>query len=353
MQTMAPILAFLHDIAAGLTSFLSQYTFGFTVLDLLILGIIIFYAYEGYSLGFILAFSDLLSFLLSFVLALKAYSGLGTLLVAIFALPPGFANAIGFFLVALVSEIVLSLLFRRLLHLLPPVDNDNPIKRIFKPLDRFLGIIPGICSAFIILAFLLSVVIALPSSPLLKHVVTDSKIGSHLVANTANVEKSLNNIFGGALSESLTFLTVKPTGGERIDLHFTVKNGTVDEQSEATMLHMVNTERAKQGLQPLTMDPQLLKLARSYSNEMFKQGFFSHVDPDGNDPFDRMDQAGVIFEHAGENLALAPSVDLAMQGLMNSPGHRANILSDKYHKVGIGVIDGGIYGKMFTQEFTD
>lgn len=350
---MAPIFAVFQEIGVGLASFLSHYTFGFTILDLLIIGIILFYAYEGYSLGFILAFSDLLSFLLSFILALKAYAFLGTLLVALFAMPPGFANAIGFFLVALVSEIIFSLLFRRLLHLLPPVDDDNPIKRIFKPIDRFLGIIPGVCSAFIILAFLLSVVVALPSSPLLKHVVTDSKIGSHLVANTARVEKRLNDIFGGALSESLTFLTVKPTGGERIDLHFTVKNGTIDEQAEATMLHMVNQERAKQGLDPLSMDPQLLTLARSYSQKMFAGGFFSHVDPDGNDPFDRMEQSGIEFEHAGENLALAPSVELAMQGLMNSLGHRANILSDKYHKVGIGVVDGGIYGKMFTQEFTD
>jgi len=44
---------------------------------------------------------------------------------------------------------------------------------------------------------------------------------------------------------------------------------------------------------------------------------------------------------------------LAMQGLMNSPGHRANILSPSFHKVGIGVLDAGIYGEMFVQEFTD
>jgi len=42
-----------------------------------------------------------------------------------------------------------------------------------------------------------------------------------------------------------------------------------------------------------------------------------------------------------------------MQGLMNSPGHRANILNPNFHKIGIGVIDGGIYGKMYTQEFTN
>ena len=66
-----------------------------------------------------------------------------------------------------------------------------------------------------------------------------------------------------------------------------------------------------------------------------------------------MDKAGIHFQAAGENLALAPNINLAHQGLMNSPGHRANILSPDFKKVGIGVIDGGIYGEMFVQEFSN
>jgi uncharacterized protein YkwD len=343
----------IQQVLQPIISLLSPLTFGLTGLDFLILAIIIFYAYEGYSLGFVLAFSDLVSFILSFILALKLYGIFGQLLIAVFAMPAGFANAIGFFIVALASEIILSLLFRKLLHKIPPIDPDSTIRRIFTPFDHVLGLIPGILSAFIILAFLLSVVIALPSSPYLKKVVTGSKIGSHLVANTATVEKGLNDVFGGALQDSLTFLTVKPDSGERVDLNFSVTNGLVDEAGEQAMLEAVNNERAKLGLSPLVMDKELQKLSRYYSDDMFRRGYFSHVDPDGLDPFDRMEKAGIVFEHAGENLALAPSVELAMQGLMNSPGHRKNILSEKYGKVGIGVVDGGIYGKMFTQEFTD
>lgn len=343
----------LQQVFHPIIQTLSPLTFGLTGLDFLILAIIIFYAYEGYSLGFVLAFSDLVSFILSFILALKLYGIFGHLLIAIFAMPAGFANAIGFFIVALASEIILSLLFRKLLHKIPPLDPDSTIRRVFTPFDHFLGLIPGILSAFIILAFLLSVVIALPSSPFLKKVVTGSKIGSHLVANTATVEKGLNDIFGGALQDSLTFLTVKPESGERIDLNFTVDNGNVDESAEQDMLAAVNAERKKQGLKPLVMDQNLRTLSRYYSDDMFRRGYFSHVDPDGLDPFNRMEKAGIDFVSAGENIALAPSVELAMQGFMNSPGHRANILSEKYGKVGIGVIDGGIYGKMFTQEFSD
>jgi uncharacterized protein YkwD len=55
----------------------------------------------------------------------------------------------------------------------------------------------------------------------------------------------------------------------------------------------------------------------------------------------------------GENLALAPSVDLAHIGLMNSPSHRENILDPNFKRIGIGIIDADPYGKMITQVFTD
>jgi uncharacterized protein YkwD len=86
---------------------------------------------------------------------------------------------------------------------------------------------------------------------------------------------------------------------------------------------------------------------------MFARGYFSHISPEGKSPFDRMKAGGVSFGSAGENLALAPTLELAHQGLMNSPGHRANILSPKYKTVGIGIINGGPYGLMVTQDFSD
>ena len=86
---------------------------------------------------------------------------------------------------------------------------------------------------------------------------------------------------------------------------------------------------------------------------MFARGYFSHYTPEGLSPFDRMAQTDVSYTYAGENLALAPNVTVAMQGLMQSPGHRANILFPNFGKLGVGVIDGGIYGQMYCQEFTD
>jgi uncharacterized protein YkwD len=86
---------------------------------------------------------------------------------------------------------------------------------------------------------------------------------------------------------------------------------------------------------------------------MFERGYFSHVTPVGVDPFKRMHGAGIRFFTAGENLAMAPTVTIAHRGLMNSPGHRENILNPAFKRVGIGVYSNAFYGKVFSQEFTN
>jgi uncharacterized protein YkwD len=84
---------------------------------------------------------------------------------------------------------------------------------------------------------------------------------------------------------------------------------------------------------------------------MFARSYFSHVSPDREDPFDRMREAKVRYLTAGENLALARTLPAAHRGLMESPGHRANILRPQFGRVGIGVLDGGVHGLMVTQNF--
>jgi hypothetical protein len=102
------------------------------------------------------------------------------------------------------------------------------------------------------------------------------------------------------------------------------------------MLELVNRERAAAGLAPLAADPELTEVARRHSVDMFARGYFSHHTPEGKDPFDRIRAADVRFRTAGENLALAPTLPDAHTGLMNSPGHRANILRPQFGRVGIG-----------------
>jgi uncharacterized protein YkwD len=341
------------DILNTLFLQLSHLFPGFNLLDLIIIAVIAFYAYEGYTLGFVLAILDLSSFILAFTAALKAYGVVASLIIFFFSMPLGFANAVGFFLTAFVCEALLTLLFRKIIRYAPSLPPANMVSKLFKKADHFLGLIPGALSAFIILSFLLTVIISLPSSPLIKNLVTGSKIGSNLIANTSLFEKKLNDIFGGALNETINFLTVEPKSNEVVDLHFKVTTGEVDVKAEQEMFKMVNTERIKNGVPAVFFDNKLRDVARAHSRDMFARGYFSHYTPEGLSPFDRMNKGDIKYLSAGENLALAPSTDLAMQGLMNSPGHRANILNPSFRTIGIGVIDGGIYGKMYSQEFTD
>lgn len=121
--------------------------------------------------------------------------------------------------------------------------------------------------------------------------------------------------------------------------------------AEQQMLNLVNQERAKAGLNPLQADAQLTKLARMKSQDMINKGYFSHNSPTYGSPFDMMKAYGVSYRTAGENIAGNQSVQAAHTALMNSSGHRANILNANYTHVGIGIVEGGPYGMMFTQMF--
>ena len=343
----------LTNMLTVLGSYFSYPDLGINLLDIIILLIFLFYAYEGYVLGFTVAILDLGSFILSFIFALKTYGFLAKFLIDAFALPIGFANAGAFFIIALISEIILSIGFRKLMANARLVSPTTRLYRIFKKVDKHLGIFPGLFSAFIVLTFILTLVTSLPAVPVIKSLVTESRIGSRMIANASVFENGLNEVFGGALNETLNFLTVRPQSDELVSLNYKYDKGVTDSVAEQEMFDMVNKEREKAGVEPLVFDETLRDLARAHSRDMFERGYFSHFTPEGKSPFDRMQEFGINFSFAGENLALAPSTQLAMQGLMNSQGHRKNILSPNFGTIGIGVIDGGIYGKMYSQEFTD
>ncbi|MBI2031640.1 MAG: CvpA family protein [Candidatus Levybacteria bacterium] len=321
-------------------------------LDYVIIAVLFFYIIEGYAIGFIASFLDLIGFVLSFIIGLKTYIFAGTLIAQIFSIPPGFSKALGFLITALASEIIIGFLLRGIVYRL--LSEKYSVKdSIIKNIDHFLGVIVGMFSALILLSFILTLIISLPVSVFLKHSVSSSKFGNILTAKTQGFEKELNNIFGSAVNDTLSFLTVEPKSDETVNLKFKTENLSVDQNAEAQMLVIVNRERQSQGASVLERDEKLTQVARKHCKDMFVRGYFSHYTPEGLTPFDRIAQGDVHFTYAGENLALAPNTTLAMQGLMKSPGHRANILSANFGKIGIGVIDGGIYGEMFCQEFTD
>lgn len=122
-------------------------------------------------------------------------------------------------------------------------------------------------------------------------------------------------------------------------------------QEEAAMLELVNRERRQAGLRPLEIHEELTKLARIKARDMIENNYFSHYSPIHGSPFQMMAKAGIRYRYAGENLAGASTVERAHSSLMNSPGHRANILNPNFTHIGIGIVDGGPYRKMFVQMF--
>ena len=120
---------------------------------------------------------------------------------------------------------------------------------------------------------------------------------------------------------------------------------------EAQLLNLINQERTSRGLSPLQTDSELIRVARMKSQDMVDNNYFSHYSPTYGYFSTMLRNEGIDYRAAGENIATAPSVSSAHQALMNSPGHRDNILRSGYTHVGIGIVQGGSGGKMFTQIF--
>ncbi|UOQ95290.1 CAP domain-containing protein [Halobacillus shinanisalinarum] len=121
---------------------------------------------------------------------------------------------------------------------------------------------------------------------------------------------------------------------------------------EEEVVQLVNEERAKEGLAPLEMHNRLSDLARMKSQDMADKGYFSHTSPTYGSPFDMMKQYDFSYSTAGENIAAGQRTPQeVVEGWMNSPGHRENIMNESFTHIGVGYVEGGSYGTYWTQLF--
>jgi uncharacterized protein YkwD len=123
-------------------------------------------------------------------------------------------------------------------------------------------------------------------------------------------------------------------------------------QAERMMLDMVNRARLDAGLPPLLFDERVAEVARKHGQDMATNRFFAHVSPTQGDLSDRMKRGGIAVKKCTENLATNQTLSGAHQGLMESPGHRKNILDPDVSRLGIGIVrsDGGQL--LVTEDFT-
>ncbi len=130
----------------------------------------------------------------------------------------------------------------------------------------------------------------------------------------------------------------------------TTNSGSADSSSfEQQVVLLVNQQREANGLAPLTLSSELSNVARTKSQDMHDNNYFSHTSPSYGSPFDMLTSFTISYSSAGENIAMGyTSPEAVMSAWMNSPGHRANILNASYTQIGIGYVASGNY---WTQEF--
>jgi len=313
--------------------------------DILLAFVILLSVLNGYRRGFVHGVLDLAGWVLSVIAGLRYYQPVARWLGPRLDLwSEVWDQPIAFVLVALFVGVIVHAIGYALLRRLPEDIQERRVNQLF-------GLIPGFVNGLIIVAILSALLLAIPLSEGLSERTRDSAIVDRLAVYAKRLEGQLRPVFGEAIARSLNLLTVEPDSNERVTLPFKVEQTKPRPDLEKQMLDLVNQERQAAGLNPLAPDPELTEVARRHSADMFARGYFAHDTPEGLTPFDRMRDANVRFVTAGENLALAPTITVAHTGLMNSPGHRANILRPQFGRVGIGVMDGGMRGLMVSQEF--
>ncbi len=320
----------------------------FNWIDWVIFFVVLYHIIDGWDKGLVSLLSNTVAFLASLWIAIRFHAQVGGFLVAKFGLPSVWTNVSGYLVLAFPSEMVINAILDWPLLKVPQ-------KVVGSVVNRWLGSVFAVANALIFIAFLLLVIIALPVRGTVKRDIKNSRIGSQLVLLSERYGGKVKSSLDSVTKEALKFVTIKPKSQERLNLDVAPSSDilTVDPTSEAQMIELVNRERTKEGLGALRVEEKLTIVARGHSRDMFERRYFSHYSPEGRDVGYRARAEGVEYALIGENLAYAPDVELAHSGFMNSEGHRTNILDPAWTRVGIGVIDADVYGKMFTQVFAN
>ncbi len=142
----------------------------------------------------------------------------------------------------------------------------------------------------------------------------------------------------------------KPTQSDKPSQSETPSRPTASSAYEQEVIRLVNVEREKAGLAPLTESAPLTRTARMKSQDMHDLSYFDHQSPTYGSPFDLMKSQGIRYRTAGENIAMGyRTPEAVVSAWMNSSGHRANILNASYTSIGVGYVASGNY---WTQHFT-
>jgi uncharacterized protein YkwD len=315
-------------------------------IDAAVLGLLVIAAWMGFRAGLVATLYSLASWVLATAAAI-AFAGPVSGLVETFArLPKPVATSVAFVAVIVLVEALFSI--TGYLAIRPIV---GLIRRsAISGADRALGVIPAIARSVFIVAVAILAIEALPVASEVKAAVETSRSGRIVGEQVSAVQPQISALTSQLGGSPLLVTKIGEDETEKLDLP-DVLAIEPDPVAERQLYDLVNEERDKVGLAILAWDDRLVPVARAHSVEMFKLKYFSHESPNAGTPFDRLKMAGIGYSRAGENLAYAQSVSVAHRALMDSPGHRENILRPEFTRIGIGVVNAGAYGRMVTQLF--
>ncbi|MFE9017753.1 CAP domain-containing protein [Streptomyces sp. NPDC007808] len=187
-----------------------------------------------------------------------------------------------------------------------------------------------------------------------EHLVSGPRTPAEFVAYCLRTDQARRTLHDPAFSHAAL---AHATGGRSGDTYWTalwarpLMPGDLT-RTAAEVVDLTNRERARAGLRPLAVDAALSTAAQTYSADMAARAFYAHTSPEGTRPWDRAAAAGSRMRSIGENIACGQrSPAEVVEGWMNSPGHRANILKRDFTHMGAGFAGGGPAGSYWTQLF--
>ena len=300
----------------------------------------------GYRSGFVATMYSLATWVLAAAAAIAFTGPASGLLETLAHVPKPLASSLGFVVVIVAVETLFTFTGRLAIRPIVALIRRSPVN---VP-ERALGIVPSVVRTLFVLAVAVTALVSLPVGSDVKAAVETSRFGRAVSAQVAASQPQLQALSAQLGGVPLLVTKIGEDETEKLDLPDGLQLAA-DPVAERQLFDLVNEERTQRGLAALVLDVRLVPVARAHSEEMFRLKYFSHQSPTSGSPFDRLKAAGITYSRAGENLAYAQSVAVAHQGLMESPGHRENILRAEWKRIGIGVISAGAYGKMVTQLF--
>jgi len=224
---------------------------------------------------------------------------------------------------------------------------------------RLLGGGLALAWALFVAILMLSLVVVIPLPASVDERIEESSVAVALTDPDAFPQRMFHTVAGDRVLEALLNLD-RLVGREKIILE---EDETLaippadpgdlrsDRRAAEDIFELVNRARIDEGLDPLAWSAPLAIVGEEHATEMYVEGYFSHTSPTTGTVAGRMAEAGIPYVTVGENLALAATARTVHQGLMNSPGHRANIVGARFARLGIGVVRGPL-GLMVVQVFS-